>query len=259
MHKKTPKIARILLLLFFLLSPLVGEPFEQERPSGKEGYVILLHGLARTSRSMAKLEKRLSQYGYQVINLDYPSTEYSIEFLAEEYLGRIIERFNAGPRRKVHFVSHSLGGIIVRYYLKHHELSNLGRVVMMSPPNQGSEVVDCMKDTLIFKKINGPAGQQLGTDKDSFPVKLGPVDFELGVIAGNRTFDPLFSMLIPGPDDGKVSVKRAKVEGMADFLVLPHSHTFIMQKEDVIEQVIHFLEHGSFRHAGHDAPEENLK
>ena len=259
MHKKTSKIAQFLLLLFFLLPPLVGESAEPQRPSGKEGYVILLHGLARTSRSMAKLEKRLSQYGYQVINLDYPSTEHPIEFLAEEYLGRIIERFKAGPRRKVHFVSHSLGGIIVRYYLKHHELSNLGRVVMMSPPNQGSEVVDCMKDTLIFKKINGPAGQQLGTDKDSFPVKLGPVDFELGVIAGNRTFDPLFSMLIPGPDDGKVSVKRAKVEGMADFLVLPHSHTFIMQKEDVIEQVIHFLERGSFRHAGHGAPEQNLK
>jgi pimeloyl-ACP methyl ester carboxylesterase len=259
MPEKTPRIATILLLLFFLFLPMVGEPFEQETASEKDDYVILLHGLARTSRSLAKLEKRLSQCGYRVINLDYPSTEHPIELLAEEYLGRTIERYQEGPRRKIHFVSHSLGGIIVRYYLKHYELSNLGRVVMMSPPNQGSEVVDYMKDTFVFKKINGPSGQQLGTDKDSVPLKLGPVDFELGVITGNRTFDPLFSMLIPGPDDGKVSVKRAKVAGMADFLVLPHSHTFIMQKEDVIEQVIHFLEHGSFRHAGHNAPEENLK
>ena len=259
MHEKTPKIARILLLLFFLFAPLIGEPFGQETSSGQDDYVILLHGLARTNRSMEKLEKSLSQYSYHVINLDYPSTKHPIEFLAEEYLGKIIERYNALPQKKIHFVTHSLGGIIVRYYLKHRELSNLGRVVMMSPPNQGSEVVDHMKDTLVFKKINGPAGQQLGTDEDSVPLKLGSVDFELGVITGNRTFDPLFSMLIPGPDDGKVSVKRAKVTGMADFVVLPHSHTFIMQKEDVIEQVIHFLEHGSFRHAGHDAPEENTK
>ncbi len=259
MHENTPKIARILLLLFLLLPLLIGGSFKKETTIGKDDYVILLHGLARTSRSLAKLAKRLSQCGYQVINLDYPSTEYSIEFLAEEYLGRTIERYDGVPRRKIHIVTHSLGGIVVRYYLKHHELSNLGRVVMVSPPNQGSEVVDYMKDTFVFKKINGPAGQQLGTDNHSVPLKLGSVDFELGVIAGNRTFDPLFSMLIPGPDDGKVSVKRAKVAGMADFLVLPHSHTFIMQKEDVIEQVIHFLEHGSFRHAENDASEENSK
>ncbi|NIM90356.1 MAG: alpha/beta fold hydrolase [Candidatus Aminicenantes bacterium] len=237
----------------------MGEHFKQETASGKDDCVILLHGLARTSRSMARMAKRLSQHGYQVINLDYPSTEHPIEFLAEEYLGRSIERCKAESHRKIHFVTHSLGGIIVRYYLKHHELSNLGRVVMMSPPNQGSEVVDYMKDTLVFKRINGPAGQQLGTDVDSVPLKLGPVDFELGIITGNRTLDPLFSMLIPGPDDGKVSVKRAKVAGMADFLVLPRSHMFIMQKEDVIEQVIHFLEHGSFGLAGHDTPGENLK
>jgi len=259
MHEKAQKIVHFFLLLFFLFASLFGEPIRQESPSRKDDYVVLLHGLTRTNRSMAKLEKKLSQYGYKIINLDYPSTKHSIEFLAEEYFSRVVERFSKVPGTKIHFVTHSLGGIIVRYYLKHHQLSNLGRVVMLSPPNQGSEAVDYMKDTLIFKKINGPAGQQLGTDKDSVPLKLGPVDFELGVITGNRTFDPVFSMVIPGPDDGKVSVKRAKVAGMADFLVLPYSHTFIMQKEDVIEQVIHFLEHGSFRHAVYDTPEENPK
>lgn len=260
MHQKDSKTVHFLLLLFFLFTSLFGETVkQQEPPSGRDDYVVLVHGLARTNRSMAKLEKRLSQYGYKIINLDYPSTKHSIEFLVEEYFGRAVERFSKVPGTKIHFVTHSLGGIIVRYYLKHHQLPNLGRVVMLSPPNQGSEVVDHMKDTLIFKKINGPAGQQLGTDKDSVPLQLGPVDFELGIITGNRTFDPLFSMVIPGPDDGKVSVKRAKVAGMKDFLVLPHSHSFIMQKEDVIEQVIHFLEHGSFRHAVYDTAGENLK
>jgi len=258
MREIANKIAYSLYILFFLFTPLICESRTQETPE-KDDWVILLHGLARTNRSMVKLEKSLSEQGYNVINMDYPSTKHPIEFLAEEYLGRIIERYGEMPHSKIHFVTHSLGGIIVRYYLKHHHLYNLGRVVMLSPPNQGSEVVDHMKDTPIFKKINGPAGQQLGTDKNSVPLMLGPVEFELGVIAGNRTFDPLFSMLIPGPDDGKVSVKRAKVDGMADFLIMPHSHTFIMHKEDVIEQVIHFLEHGSFRHAAYDTSEENLR
>jgi len=259
MRENFKKIAIFLFLPFFLFALLNGEPIRQETLSGKGNYVILLHGLARTSRSMVKMKKRLSQSGYSVINIDYPSTKHTIEFLAEEYLGRVIERCKEVPRTKIHFVTHSLGGIIVRYYLEHHPLSNLGRAVMISPPNQGSELVDHMKDMLVFQKINGPAGQQLGTDEDSIPLKLGPVDFEVGVITGNRTFDPLFSMLIPGPDDGKVSVKRARVTGMSDFLILPHSHTFIMQKEDVIEQVIHFLEHGSFRHTVNGTAEENLK
>lgn len=253
MHGKIPKIGQFLFFLFFLFPLLVGGPFKQETHSGKDDYVILLHGLARTNRSMAKLKKMLSKHGYKVINVNYPSTKHPIEFLAEEFLGKVIEQCSKIPRVKIHFVTHSLGGIIVRYYLKHHQLSNLGRAVMLSPPNQGSEAVDYMKDTFMFKKINGPAGQQLGTDKDSIPLKLGAVDFELGVITGSKTFDPLFSMIIPGPDDGKVSVQRAKVAGMTDFLVLPYSHTFIMQKEEVIEQVIHFLEQGSFRHPSYEA------
>jgi len=258
MKENANKEAYQFFFLFFFILSLIFEPCAQEAPE-KEEYVILLHGLARTSRSMAKLEKNLSQQGYSVINMDYPSTKHTVEFLAEEYLGRIIKRCSGVAHSKVHLVTHSLGGIIVRYYLKYHQLSNLGRVVMLSPPNQGSEIVDYMKDTPLYKRINGPAGQQLGTDKNSIPLRLGPVDFELGVIAGNRTFDPLFSLMIPGPDDGKVSVKRAKVAGMADFLIMRYSHSFVMQKDDVIEQVIHFLKHGSFRHTVYDTADENMR
>lgn len=202
---------------------------------------------------MIKLEKSLSNLGYSVINLDYPSTKHPIEFLADKILGDVIEQCKEAHLSKIHFVTHSMGGIIVRYYLKNHELSSLGRVVMLSPPNKGSELVDHLKDSFFFKKINGPAGQQLGTDRDSIPLSLGPVDFELGVITGNRSFNPFNSLVLPGTDDGAVSVERTKVAGMADFLVLPHSHTFIMQSEDAIEQVIYFLEHGTFRHLNADA------
>lgn len=259
MPESVKKIASYFFILFFIFTSLSCESRTQENLAEKNDYVILLHGLARTNRSMAKLEKMLSKHGYKVINVDYPSTEHPIEFLAEEFLGKVIDQCSKVPRLKIHFVTHSLGGIMVRYYLKHHQLSNLGRAVMLSPPNQGSEAVDYMKDAFMFKKINGPAGQQLGTDKDSIPLKLGAVDFELGVITGSKTFDPLFSMIIPGPDDGKVSVQRAKVAGMTDFVVMPYSHTFIMQKEEVIDQVIHFLEQGSFRHPVYDADEKILE
>ena len=210
--------------------------------------MILLHGLGRTSRSMRKLEHRLTNHGYRVVNLDYPSTKFPIEFIADEFLHKALMRSRIGSDSKIHFVTHSMGGIVVRYYLKHHELANLGRVVMLSPPNQGSELVDYFNKSSFFKKRNGPAGLQLGTDKDCLPLKLGPVDFELGVITGRHSLNPISSTILPGPDDGMVTVKRSKVKGMTDFLVVPVSHSFIMKNKKVIRQVIHFLQHGVFNH-----------
>lgn len=241
----------IILALFFLACSLTYPPFYVQTGEEKSDCVILLHGLGRTSRSMNKLEKSLSFEGYKVINLNYPSSKHPIEFLSEEILSKAIEQCQERFPSRIHFVTHSLGGIIVRYYLNHHELSNLGRVVMLSPPNQGSELVDRLKKSFIYRKINGPAGQQLGTDKDSLPLNLGPVNFELGVITGKRSFNLLNSMIIPGPDDGSVSVERAKVAGMKDFLVLPSSHTFIVKSRDAIEQVIYFLKYGIFKHETH--------
>ncbi len=197
---------------------------------------------------MVKLEEYLSNRGYRVINLDYPSTKSPIPNLADNILDEAVTECGQTPYTKLHFVTHSMGGIVVRYYLKHHNLPSLGRVVMLSPPNSGTELVDFYKKGLLFKKTHGPAGLQLGTGDGSLPLELGPVDFELGVIAGDKSFYPLNSALIPGPDDGIVSVQRTKVEGMSDFLILPFSHPFIMQKEIVLEQVVHFLREGKFSH-----------
>ena len=151
-----------------------------------------------------------------------------------------------GTSPRIHFVTHSLGGIIVRYYLKNHRIPELGRVVMLSPPNGGSEVVDKFRDNFIFKWLNGPAGQQLGTGKDSLPKKLGGVAFELGVIDGDRSINLFLSIIIPGPDDGKVSVSNAKVEGMKDFIIVHSSHPFIMKNRHAIKQTITFLRQGEF-------------
>jgi triacylglycerol lipase len=217
--------------------------------SGFTEYVILLHGLGRTRRSMRPIEKSLSAHGYVVVNIDYPSRKHPIEYLADKFLGDVLEPYKKIPNARIHFVTHSLGGIVVRYYLKHHRLSGLGRVVMLSPPNQGSEVVDWLKEKRLFKKIHGPAGQQLSASANSFLLDLGPVTFELGIITGDKAFEPWAPFIIPGPNDGRVSVERAKVQGMKDLIVLPHGHTFIMRSPGVIGQVLNFLGHGLFKHA----------
>ncbi len=247
--KKTEKTAILILFFFLFVSTQSFEYTPHDSNIDKGDYVILLHGLTRSSHSMNKIEESLSDHGYRVINVDYPSTEHSVEYLANNVLSDVIARCDTGSGSKINFVTHSLGGIILRYYLKHHQLSNLGRVVMLSPPNKGSELVDNLRDSIFFKKTHGPAGQQLGTDKESVPLNLGPVDFNLGVITGSMSFNPIASVILPGPDDGVVSVESAKVDGMTDFIVVPNSHTFIMKSKNVIMQIIHFLENGEFDHS----------
>ena len=140
-----------------------------------------------------------------------------------------------------------MGGILVRYMAKHGLLPNIHRVVMLSPPNKGSEVVDKLGELWAFEFINGPAGQELGTGSASLPLQLGAANFEVGIITGNRSINLILSLLIDGDDDGKVSIERAKLDGMKDFLVIPASHTFIMQNLTAIEQTLYFLDHGVFR------------
>ena len=165
-----------------------------------------------------------------------------------ETVERGLSRCARMQARTIHFVTHSMGGILVRYYLSRHRPENLGRVVMLSPPNQGSEAADHLRHTALYAWFNGPAGQQLVTGPGGLPEQLGPVDFPLGIITGNQHsfFDAWLADVIPGTDDGKVSVERAKVEGMTDFLVLPYSHPFIMNADETIDQTLHFLRVGRF-------------
>jgi pimeloyl-ACP methyl ester carboxylesterase len=209
--------------------------------------VILLHGLARSSASMDKMQQRLGEAGYSVVNIDYPSRDLPIEELAPLAVGEGLQecRQNEGLQR-IHFVTHSLGGILVRYYLSGQTIAELGRVVMLGPPNQGSAAADELAGVPGFDWLNGPAGRQLGKGAASVPLALGPADFELGVIAGSRTIDPIGSAVLDNPDDGKVSVFDTRLEGMDDFVVVEHSHTFIMRMQEPIELTIRFLQTGSF-------------
>jgi len=241
-------VAAVLCLLF----PSSGSAVAAAQPEdgGQEGAcVILLHGLARTSGSMATLAETLSAAGYDVVNINYPSTKKPIEALAMTAVSEGIRECRQMGIKTIHFVSHSMGGLLVRYYLSRCRLPELGRTVMLSPPNQGSEVADRLKNTTLFRLVTGPAGQQLGTGEDGIARHLPPVDYPVGVITGEKAkfFDKVFSDMIPGKDDGKVSVERAKVDGMDDFLSLPYGHTFIMDEDAVIYQVVHFLKNGKFQ------------
>jgi alpha-beta hydrolase superfamily lysophospholipase len=209
--------------------------------------VVLLHGLARTSMSMNKMERELAADGFATANVDYPSREYTVEELAELAVPEGINRCRALEGvDTIHFVTHSLGGILVREFLSNHELPELGRVVMLGPPNQGSAAVDELRDVPGFDWLNGPAGQQLGKGENSVPLKLGPANFELGVIAGNRTIDPITSAVLENPDDGRVSVDDTRLEGMADFVVVEHSHAFMMRMRQTIDLTKAFLRNGRF-------------
>ena len=216
-----------------------------------EECVVLLHGLARTSGSMGEMERKLRDAGYSVVNVGYPSREHPVEQLAEQAVGEGLSFCQEQGGQQVHFVTHSLGSILVRYYFKEHAFKehadpHLGRVVMLGPPNQGAELVDALAEFPGFELLNGPSGLQLGTGEKGIAETLGAVDFELGVIAGNHTINPLFAILIPGADDGKVSVESTRVEGMKEHIVMPVTHTWMMFNNDVIDQVISFLENGHF-------------
>ncbi len=214
--------------------------------SAREG-VILLHGLCRTKASMAKMEAALTREGYVVANVAYPSRSAKVADLSEDVVRKALASPGLADCKRIHFVAHSLGGILVRSYFSRHADPRLGRVVMLGPPNKGSEVVDKLGAWRVFKKINGPAGSELGTNRNSTPNQLGPVTFELGVIAGDRSINWINSLMLDGKDDGKVSIERTKVAGMKEHLVVHATHPFLMRNPRVIKSTIAFLKTGSFK------------
>jgi pimeloyl-ACP methyl ester carboxylesterase len=200
------------------------------------------------------MEAALVDAGYSVFNCNYPSRKYPVEQLYEDTIRPMIDHcMEQYQPDRLHFVTHSIGGILIRYYLSRHKLERPGRVVMLGPPNAGSELVDRLSSHWWFTLLNGPAGKQLGTEASSLPNSLGPVDYEVGIIAGKTTLGLLSPLIIPGEHDGKVSIRSARLDGMADFIILPYGHAFMMNRRQVIEQTILFLQRGKFDHERNSA------
>jgi len=208
--------------------------------------VVLLHGIARTSRSMGKLERALQETGFATLNLGYPSRRKPLDLLADHIhpaVANFAER-NNGP---IHFVGHSMGGLLVRVYVAKYRPAQLGRVVMLGTPNRGSEVADLLKGLSLYRSFFGPAGLQLTTDPDGMLKSLPALDYAVGIVAGNRTIHPISSTLIlPRPNDGRVSVASSKLDGMADHITIKAFHAGLPRHTVAISQTIAFLRKGRF-------------
>lgn len=208
--------------------------------------VVLLHGLARTSSSMSELGNALNEDGYSVALVDYPSRTHTIEILSKLAVDTGVESCLKNGNTRLYFVTHSLGGILVRAYLDNDAIPGLERIVMLAPPNHGSAVVDSVKGVPGVVWLNGPAFLELGTDEQSVPLSLGKIKTDTAVIAGTRSINLLLSNFLENPDDGKVSVESARLDGMCAMLVIAVSHPFIMKDELAIEQTVYYLNTGRF-------------
>jgi pimeloyl-ACP methyl ester carboxylesterase len=210
--------------------------------------IVFLHGIARSSRSLASLEQALRADGYRTLNLDYPARAACIADIVAT-LHQPIAHFAEDCVGRLHFVTHSMGGLVARAYIARYRPARLGHVVMLAPPNEGSEIADLFGSNTLYRAFFGPAGAELVTKRpDSLCEVLGTVDYPLGVIAGDRSLDPVGWLLLPGANDGRVSVERTRVAGMADHIVIHGTHTLIMNNREAIAQTLHFLKHGRFDH-----------
>ena len=219
---------------------------QREKPRPSDG-VVLLHGISRTSGSLRRMQAAIEASGFATLNLDYPSRRRALEPLADD-LHAAIEGFAHGVEGSIHFVGHSMGGLLARVYIAKYRPERLGRVVMLGTPNGGSEIADRLKDFFAYRAYFGPAGQQLVTQRNAATdAILPPIDYPVGVIAGNRSVYPIASaLLLPRPNDGRVSVKNTRLDGMTDHIVVGASHPWMVRNRVAIEQTIAFLRHGRF-------------
>lgn len=207
-------------------------------------YVIVLHGILLNANYMKVLASYIGAKGYSVININYPSTQKNLEELVEsvwiDISSQLIEN------KPVHFICYSMGGLLVRAMLNKYRPLMLGRVVLIGTPNNGSEIADFFKNNWFYKKIFGPAGQQLITDQSNIKHLFGIIDYDLGIIAGSMSLDPICSRLIKEKNDGKVSITSTKLAGMKDHIIIKSSHMFLPYSKQVLSQTVYFLQHGSF-------------
>lgn len=214
-------------------------------------YAVLLHGIGRNAAFQASLGAFLKGSGFRVINESYPSKRLPIREIARTHIADLIERQCTDHGSRIHFVTHSMGGLVLRAYLQENRPPNLGRVVMLAPPNQGSELAASLCRLGLYRWWMGPAGSEVSSGPEGIHHSLPPADFETGILIGNRSQSLVCNGFFPGPNDGRVSLARARLEGMAEFIVMSETHDSVTSSPTVYRAVLRFLETGSFHPALH--------
>ncbi len=223
----------------------------KELPEMTGHAVILLHGIIRSSKSMSRMQKSLNEAGFVPVPFDYPSTQANLD-RCSEYLDQVLKSLSGV--KKISFVTHSMGGLVVRNWLRNHKDKRLTRLVMLGTPNKGAEMADKLRDVKLFKLILGPAGQQLISGDASDIAKLPVPEFEFACIAGARGTPEGYNPIIPGDDDGTVAVSSVMLEGATDSEVFPVLHSFLPLHAAVIKSTQCFLKSGSLRESGERKP-----
>jgi pimeloyl-ACP methyl ester carboxylesterase len=211
--------------------------------------VVILHGIGHTRWNMIRVEKAMANEGYETINITYPSLRMGLKELAFFIHKKMAAEKTWSQPGQIHFVTHSMGGLVARRYLEDYKscipAEKMGRLIMIAPPNGGSEVADFLKNFPLYKWLYGPAGQELTTAVRQADRTC--LWYEAGIIAGNRGW-PYFiaQFLIAGDHDGRVAVEKTKMTGMKDHIIVPCTHSFISWNRNVHDKIIEFLEKGNF-------------
>lgn len=210
--------------------------------------VVLVHGLWRSGFAMRSIDSHLSEQGFATVRIDYPSTAHEIPVLAENYLGPGVSSCSEQGAEKIHIVTHSMGAIVTRHYLQNNSLPQGSHVVMLSPPNQGSELSDKFGDSWWYQWFVGPAGSSLTKKENGIIEKLKPVDESIGIIAAYRNWSLWPSSWLPTPNDGTVSVESMALEEMDDFIIVEDGHAMMRFNQEVLDQISYYLSSGKFYH-----------
>ena len=209
--------------------------------------IVLIHGIHGERSDLSLLNEKLQQKGFKTYNFHYPSTKYPIEKLSSNYLKPFLAKLNS-QNQSISFLTHSMGGILLRHYLYKNKDIDIEKIIMLAPPNKGSDLVDIFGNNFIFKKRYGPAGQQIGTDLEQNLHLSNLEEYKVGIIAGDKTDHPYFSIFIPGKDDGKVALTNTFIDSDFDFLIVPCGHETILKSKIVLRAVDNYLKKGEFSH-----------
>ncbi|MCC2646219.1 MAG: alpha/beta fold hydrolase [Rickettsiaceae bacterium] len=209
--------------------------------------VVLLHGYGRSSKSMRSIESLLVSHNYKVINIDYPSRQFNLTDITHKKVKPlIVECLN--KEEKIHFVGYSMGGVITKHFIETHQVPNLGNVVFIASPIKGSDISAKLSKNSFFRLIFGPAAADLSTESDFVKSLKEEIFYPLGIITASISHNPLTSLfLLPGPNDGTVTLASTRIKGIADHIIINANHNSIINLEETHKQVLSFLKNRSFK------------